>query len=128
MGNAVPPVYRVTDMTLRSNDTEKKESKKKAKQFIGALHRAGRVAGIVEHVFNGSRLKVSIPGENVIIAFGFEAIRTPSNRDETDALGQEVFNFVYDKLYQRDVELIVDSIDQGGNFFGSLFYNSKNFG
>jgi len=126
--SSAPPVYRVTDTTLRADDTERKESKQKAKQFIGALQRAGRVAAIVEHVFNGSRLKVSIPGESCVICFGLEAIRTPSNRDDKEPLGKEVFDFVYDKLYQRDVELIIDSIDQAGNFFGSLFFNSKNFG
>jgi len=130
--NAVPPVYRVTDLTLRSNDTEKKESKAKAKQFVGALQRAGRVQGIVEHVFNGSRLKISIPNENCIIAFGLEALRTPSDRtsdsDKEKELSKEVFNFVYDKLYQRDVDLIVESADQNGNFFGSLFLGGNNFG
>jgi len=127
--STAPPVYRATDTTLRSTETEKKESKNKAKQFVGALQRAGRVQGIIEHIFNGSRFKINIPKQNVILGFGLEAIRTPSNREsDNEPLGKEVYDFVYDKLYQRDVELIVDSVDQAGNFFGSLFFNNKNFG
>ena len=121
------PIYRVTDTTLRSTEAEKKQSKQKAKQFFGALQRAGRVSGIVEYVFNGSRLKISIPSENCVISFGLEALRTPT-KSENEELCKEVHEFVYDKLQHRDVELIVDSSDQAGNFFGSLFINSVNFG
>jgi len=121
------PIYRVTDTTLRQNDAEKKQSKQKAKQFFGALQRAGRVDGIVEYVFNASRLKVSIPNEKCIITFGLEAIRTPT-KEENEELSKEVHDFVYDKLQQRDVQLIVENSDQAGNFFGSLFINAKNLG
>lgn len=127
--SAASHVYRVTDTSNRSSETDKKESKKKAQQFIGALQRAGRVSGIVEFVFGASRFKISIPSENCIVTFGLEAVRTPSNREsDKDPLGKEASDFSYEKLMQRDVEVIVENIDQAGNFFGSLFLNSKNFG
>ena len=128
---APAPVYRVSDMSLRGTESEKRESKQKAKQFFGSLQRAGRVSGIVEHVFNGTRVKLSIPSENCVIAFGLEAVRTPTERDSNPKekeLAKEVFDFVYEKVYQRDVDVIIDSLDQAGNFFGSLFIGGQNLG
>merc|ERR1712137_1204401 len=122
------PVYRVTDTSLRSNDSERKESKAKAKQFFPSLQRAGRIPAIVEYVFNASRFKVSIPKENCIVTLALEGIRTPSTKSEdNDPWGSPSSSFTYDRLFQRDVEVIINTIDQGGNFIGLLFYNSQNF-
>jgi len=45
------------------------KSASKAKQFLPRLTRQGRVGAVVEHVFNGSRLKIWVPRDNFKATF-----------------------------------------------------------
>ena len=135
------PIHRFTDLTAPPSKAEteeqkqkaskgkKKETKSKAKQFLGFLTRAGRVRAVVEYVYGSSRVKLMVPSENCIINFGIEGVQTPVFRPEKqEPFGQEAYDFVYERLFQRDVEIIVDNVDNGGNFWGALFVGNKSIG
>ena len=115
------PVHRVSDL---SSDAAK------AKQFFPFLERAGKLTGIVEFVSSGSRIKVYLPKETCLITFllgGVSCPRAPNaNREGGEPFGLEAQQFTWEKVYQREVDIEVESMDKNGNCVGTLFCNGKN--
>mmetsp|Transcript_15487 Transcript_15487/g.60557 ORF Transcript_15487/g.60557 Transcript_15487/m.60557 type:complete len:893 (-) Transcript_15487:1971-4649(-) len=123
------PKHRISDLTQRGDQQAKNAAVAKARAFLPSFQRAGRVKGSVEYVMNGSRVKVLIPKENALVVFALESIRTPSGRGgNKEPLAEECTEYVREKLHQRNVELLVDDVDKGGNFIGSLWVKNRNFG
>jgi staphylococcal nuclease domain-containing protein 1 len=121
------PTLRVADV---SGDLAK------SKQFLPFLQRAGKVQGIVEFVASGSRLRIYIPKETVLITFllsGIECPRgsrpdpaNPGKMIPSDPFGDEAAVFTKEHTLQREVEVQVESMDKGGNFIGWLFVDNLN--
>merc|ERR1719424_1627017 len=67
---AEPPRSKTTDLASR-------DSADRAKRFLSALQRHGRVRGIVQYIPNGSRFKVLISKENCLISLAIAGLRCP---------------------------------------------------
>jgi staphylococcal nuclease domain-containing protein 1 len=95
------------------------------------LQRAGRTTAVVERVLGGSRFKLWIEKETCMIPFVLHSIRTekavPGKEPvEYDAEHRKrVTQFAREQLYQRDVEVVIDSVDKRGNYVGALYVNGK---
>lgn len=126
-------VHKVTDLV---GDTAK------AKTFLPFLTRARGHKAIVEHVFNGGRYKLYLPGENSSIAFALSGIRVPmparrgrkggaggaggeaSAGRAADPFSQEALDFARDNLLLQEVEIDVVDMDKGGTALGELRFGS----
>lgn len=85
---------------------------------------------VVDYVFSGSRFKLRIDRENVVIGFGLQGIRVPQpdqNSKISTQLSNEAKNFSKSHLHQRDVQIEVRHMDKKGNFFGQLWIGDKLF-
>eukprot|EP01135_Chromosphaera_perkinsii_P002958 Nk52_evm69s230 gene=Nk52_evmTU69s230 len=115
------PVHRVSDLSADSA---------KARQFFPFLERAAKLTGIVEFVSSGSRLKLYLPKETCLITFllgGISCPRAPNaNKEGGEPFGAEALEFTWSKVYQREVDIEVESMDKNGNCVGTLFVNGKN--
>ncbi|ODV88532.1 hypothetical protein CANCADRAFT_3171 [Tortispora caseinolytica NRRL Y-17796] len=108
------------DRTVNASETATK-----AKSFLNALVRRGRVPAVVDFVNSGSRFRVLIPRENVRISFILAGVRAPrfarNPEDTGEPFGQESFDYSSDRLMQRDVEVEVLNVDRTGAFIGLLY-------
>ena len=66
----------------------------------------------------GHKIRVSIPKEGAVIAFCLAGVRCPQ-RDEPYAA--EALAYTRSRILQREVEIVVDSVDRTGIFLGTLF-------
>jgi len=106
----------------------------KSKQFLSFLQRAGRMQAVVEFVASASRYRLYIPRENCVITFLLSGIQCPRGERNlpggtmvpAEPFGNEAHAFVKDMIMQREVEIVVESIDKGGNFIGWCFEGTTN--
>jgi len=106
----------------------------KSKQFLSFLQRAGRMQAVVEFVASASRYRLYIPRENCVITFLLSGIQCPRGERmmpggipvAAEPFGNEAHAFVKDMIMQREVEIVVESIDKGGNFIGWCFEGTTN--
>lgn len=122
---------------------------KKAKLVFATLSKDKTYKGIIEHVFTGSRYKVSIPSENVTMQLALSQVRTPaivknapttSDGDDAKAEGLEegevkenpLVKWVeagkrYSRhtLLQRKVDLEISDMDRNGIMMGKVFVTSE---
>lgn len=101
----------------------------KAKAYSGALMRAGKLKGIVEYCFNGSRFKMFIPSENCSIMFAPNALRVPQPSPPAGSARQvkaaEPFGDASKRharlsVLQRTVEITCTGVTLGGVIVGSI--------
>ncbi|KAJ3332315.1 hypothetical protein HDU76_000645 [Blyttiomyces sp. JEL0837] len=111
-----PPVVRVNDAS---------ETAAKAKQFLPFMQRSGTVAGVVEFASSGSRFKLWVPSQNTKITLVLAGIRCPrvgrTPAEKSEPFGQEALDFANRRILQRDVEVVVESVDKVGGFIGNVF-------
>ncbi|CAI5440772.1 unnamed protein product [Caenorhabditis angaria] len=102
----------------------------KSKQFLPYLQRGGRAEGVVEFIASGSRLRIYIPKETVLITFLLGGINCPKNarvgpggvlNGQDEPFANEAFAFTRKLLLQHEVQLEVESLDKSGNFVGYVF-------
>eukprot|EP01122_Echinamoeba_exundans_P001358 TRINITY_DN11430_c0_g1_i1.p2 TRINITY_DN11430_c0_g1~~TRINITY_DN11430_c0_g1_i1.p2 ORF type:complete len:950 (-),score=355.29 TRINITY_DN11430_c0_g1_i1:48-2897(-) len=96
------------------------------------LQRAGRVSAVVDRIFPGGKFKLWIDKDSTMIPFVLHSIRLdklveteegkPGEADP--AHRAKVAKYLRDFVYQRDVEIVVDSVDKRGNYAGTLFINN----
>jgi len=106
----------------------------KSKQFLPFLQRAGRMQAVVEFVASASRYRLYIPRETCVITFLLSGIQCPRGERvmpggttvPAEPFGNEAHAFVKDQILQREVEIMVEAIDKGGNFIGWCFEGSNN--
>lgn len=68
-------------------------------------------------MLSGSRYKIYIPKESVSIAFSPSGVKSPGKDEDFSA---EAMSFSRSKILQRNVEIVVDSVDKIGTFLGTL--------
>jgi staphylococcal nuclease domain-containing protein 1 len=103
----------------RINDVS--ENAAKAKQFLPFLQRQKRIPAVVDHVVNGSRLRVLIPRESAKLAVVLSGVRVPR---QGEAGSSEALNRTTDLAIHRDVQLEVDAVDKTGAFIATVFIPS----
>ncbi|KAI8872635.1 hypothetical protein GQ42DRAFT_161125 [Ramicandelaber brevisporus] len=102
----------------------------RAKSHLFAFQRQGKLGGVVEHVINGSRFRISIPKEKISILFALSGVRAPrvatASTAASEPLGAESLEFTVNRCLQRDVEVEFDGVDKAGAFLGTLWIKGEN--
>lgn len=88
-----------------------------------------RAEGVVEFIASGSRLRVYIPKETVVLTFLLGGINCPRSARAvggnvsgvSEPFAEEAMQFTRRLTLQREVELEVEGTDKMGNFIGYLF-------
>uniref|UniRef100_A0A1I7T3P5 Staphylococcal nuclease domain-containing protein 1 n=1 Tax=Caenorhabditis tropicalis TaxID=1561998 RepID=A0A1I7T3P5_9PELO len=102
----------------------------KSKQFLPYLQKGGRAEGLVEFLSGGSRLRIYIPKETVLITFLLGGINCPKGArvgpggvtvGSAEPFADEAAAFTRKLVLQHEVQLEVESTDKNGNFVGYLF-------
>lgn len=92
----------------------------KAKGYLPFLQRTAHIRkeAVVEYVYSASRIKVYIPKENCLLNLILVGITTPKKDEPFAEKGKE---FLKKLTLQKDVQLLVESMDKLGNFIGTVF-------
>lgn len=108
---------------------------RKAKTLYQGLASKSRHEAVVEYVISGSKLKLSLPKEGLIITLSLSGVKTPSvppKPREGEApkpvppFAVEALDFTRNFCHQHDVEIELDGQDKAGQFKGYLFKGKKN--
>ena len=100
------------------------------------MQRSGSLPCTVEAVMSGSRLKLYIGKDSVLLAFSPSGVRTPSRglppRGNQPAVpaeegGEAAFAFVRQHFLQRDANVTVEGVDKMGTFLGRLTVGASSF-
>ncbi|KCV71412.1 hypothetical protein H696_02359 [Fonticula alba] len=111
----------------------------KAKQFLPFLTRApgARHRGIVEHVVSGSRMKIILPGDSVLLTFSLQGVQCPrapaggagsGDPSKEEPFGAEALAFTAAQVQNRSVEVSISGVDRTGTFTGSLSFQDYEAG
>ncbi|WKX96677.1 hypothetical protein Q1695_012816 [Nippostrongylus brasiliensis] len=101
----------------------------RSKQFLPYLQRSTRAEGVVEFIASGSRLRLYIPKETVVITFLLGGINCPKSgrpgpggvTGPSEPFADEAAAFTRRMVLQHEVEIEVEGLDKMGNFIGYLF-------
>lgn len=120
------PTHRIQDT---SGDSAK------AKKFFPFLKRAQKTEAVVEFVASGSRMRLYIPKESVLVTFLLAGVNCPrgarpaiggGGMQEAEPYGEEALQFTKEKCLQRDVIVTIEEMDKAGNFIGWLWVENDN--
>ncbi|KAG6452178.1 staphylococcal nuclease domain-containing protein 1 [Manduca sexta] len=120
------PAHRIQDT---SGDSAK------ARKFFPFLKRAHKTEAIVEFVASGSRMRLYIPKESVLVTFLLAGINCPrgarpaiggGGMQEAEPFGEEALFFTKEKCLQHDVAVTIEEMDKAGNFIGWLWVDNEN--
>lgn len=117
------PKHKINDCTNGS----------KAEGIFPILQKADRIEGVVEYVMSGSRMRIYIPKDLLMITFLLSGISCPrasmkaANRSSQPAepFGEEALNFTKEKVLQRAVVIRIESLRKG-SMLGTLMINNTN--
>lgn len=115
-GNKDAGIVRIVDLSTDQS---------KAKSYLPFLLRnqSARKEAVVEFVFpSSSKLKLFIPKENCLLNLILIGITSPKS---TDPVGVEAYNFVKQRIHQKDVQISIETMDKVGNFIGSIFFDGN---
>ncbi|CAH0703371.1 unnamed protein product [Spodoptera exigua] len=120
------PTHRIQDT---SGDSAK------SKKFFPFLKRAQKTEATVEFVASGSRMRIYIPKESVLVTFLLAGINCPrgsrpaiggGGMQSAEPFGEEALQFTKEKCLQRDVVVTIEEMDKAGNFIGWLWNDNEN--
>jgi staphylococcal nuclease domain-containing protein 1 len=118
----------------RGAPTTKKQLVERAKAFEEQLKakRAGH-DGIVTFIMNGSRMRLKLVHEKLLITFQMDGVRAPNaeraagnqalNVPKAEPFGTESLAFCREQCMQQDVKVVVNRVDPSGTFVGQIFVN-----
>uniref|UniRef100_A0A0N5CHK2 Micrococcal nuclease n=1 Tax=Strongyloides papillosus TaxID=174720 RepID=A0A0N5CHK2_STREA len=117
----------VNTMTMRV--TELIGDYSRAKQFLPSLQRVTKHSGIVEFVTSGSRYRIFLTKENLVISLALSGITCPRagrpGGNDNEPYGVEATNFAKKFALQHDVEVEIESVDKTGGFIGQIYLVNK---
>ncbi|KAL4717621.1 hypothetical protein ACJJTC_000770 [Scirpophaga incertulas] len=127
-------VYAKKDIpTHRIQDTSGDSAK--AKKFFPFLKRAQKTEATVEFVASGSRMRLYIPKESVLVTFLLAGVNCPrgarpavggGGMQNAEPFGEEALQFTKEKCLQHDVIVTIEEMDKAGNFIGWLWIDNEN--
>ncbi|KAF2350110.1 Staphylococcal nuclease (SNase-like) OB-fold [Trinorchestia longiramus] len=107
----------------------------KAKTYLISLKRLGPIEAVPEFVASGSRLRVYIPRQTCLVTLLLAGITCPrasrmapggvGGTLDAEPYGNEALNFTRSQVLQREVKIVIESMDKGGNFIGWLFFDDN---
>lgn len=131
---ALVGLYAKKDIpTHRIQDTSGDPAK--ARKFLPFLKRAQKTEAIVEFVASGSRMRVYIPKESVLVTFLLAGINCPRGArpsagggpmQPAEPYGEEALQFTKEKCHQHDVVVTIEEMDKAGSFIGWLWVDNEN--
>lgn len=111
------PMHRINDLTTAPDSSRVKH------QYLPSWQRALRTEAVVEFVASGSRFRMFIPKESCLVTFLLAGISCPRSsrpgmegKDPTpgEPYGDDAYNFVRERILQRDVSIKCDTVDKAG--------------
>lgn len=121
------PHHRINDLTA--------DHSKIKHQYLPSWQRALRTEALVEFVASGSRFRLYIPKESCLVTFLLGGITCPrSSRpainnqpaQEAEPWGEEAYNYVKERILQRDISVHIETTDKGGAaVIGWLWYDTN---
>lgn len=121
------PTHRIQDT---SGDSAK------ARKFFPFLKRAQKTEATVEFVASGSRMRLYIPKESVLVTFLLAGVNCPrgarpaigggGGMQDAEPYGEEALQFTKEKCLQHDVVVTIEEMDKAGNFIGWLWIDNEN--
>lgn len=108
------PMVRYNDLSSGS---------KAARQHLPFLQRAGKMSAICDYVINGSKLKLYVPKQSVMISFSPSGVRCPGRGEE---FSEEALAFTRSRFLQRNVIIEVENVDRVGTFLGRVTTTYRN--
>lgn len=129
--STVVPKLRTRPMDLSTNGQKARTKYEELCSKRGAL----RYRASIEHVFAGSRFKVNIPSEGIMVQFSLVAVRAPLSgrkevkgdgtkpsmeKREAEPMSDEARRFSKQKLLQRAVDIEIFDVDKNGIFLGQV--------
>jgi staphylococcal nuclease domain-containing protein 1 len=109
----------------------------RSKQFLSYFLKSPRNDGVVEFVSSGSRLRIYVPKESVIITFLLGGITAPRGArmgpggkmiGENEPFAEEALKFTKKYTLQKEVKFEVETTDKAGGFIGYLFVQKEGGG
>ncbi|XP_013147261.1 PREDICTED: staphylococcal nuclease domain-containing protein 1 [Papilio polytes] len=107
----------------------------KARKFLPFLKRIQKTEAVVEFVASGSRLRLYIPKESVLVTFLLAGVVCPRGARPSasggpmqlaEPHGEEALQFTKEKCLQRDVYVTIEDMDKAGSFIGWLWIENEN--
>lgn len=107
----------------------------KARKFFPFLKRAQKTEAIVEFIASGSRMRLYIPKESVLVTFLLAGVSCPRGARPAigggpmqiaEPFGEEALQFTKEKCLQHDVIVTIEEMDKAGNFIGWLWIENEN--
>lgn len=117
------PIHRINDLVTARNLT-------KIRSFETSLIGDVRHVAVVDFVYTGARFKIRVPQENCQFVFsilGVRALNPDPNQPEQDKVAKEAIDYARNTLFQRDVEVEINSADPKGVFYGTIYYKRTNY-
>lgn len=111
------PSHRINDLTTAPDSSRIKH------QYLPSWQRALRTEALVEFVASGSRFRLFIPKESCLVTFLLAGITCPRTSrpgndkikaSDAEPFGEEAFNYVKERILQRDVSVHMDTTDKNG--------------
>ena len=117
-------IYSIKDANIyRYIDTSK--NLKAARTVFGNLSSKGDMQGVIEYVFSGSKFKIRLDTDNVVISFGLIGVEIPAhdpNQKEISAIYNRAKDNAKLKLHQHNVIINIKYMDKRGSFLGNLWH------
>jgi len=120
----------------RSINDVSRDSRKAKTLLTGLLTKPFHDA-VVEYVVSGSKLKLHLPKESLLITFSLAGVRTPSvppkakpgeQQKETPPFAVEAADFTRNFCHHMDVTVEIDGQDKTGAFKGYLWKGKQHLG
>ncbi|XP_068621678.1 staphylococcal nuclease domain-containing protein 1 [Battus philenor] len=107
----------------------------KARKFFPFLKRAQKTEATVEFVASGSRMRLYITKESVLVTFLLAGVNCPRGArpsagggpmQDAEPYSEDALQFTKEKCLQRDVIVTIEEIDKAGSFIGWLWVDNEN--
>jgi len=116
----------------KKNEEEKKEPTIHDLNEAATKLRGQKVKAVVEKVINGSRFKLSLPEQGIIVQFSLLGLTSPGMgklSEEPKPFAKEALEFTRELTNLRDCEVTVERVDgKTCAFLGSIYFDGKDFG
>jgi endonuclease YncB( thermonuclease family) len=122
--------------TRRVHDLTQRDATRRARELFPILCRgqnpltaSSELTGIVEHVSAGTRFKVFLTKDALLVSFALAGVRcspwSPARQptvptDDNDAIGKQAWSLARMLTLQRDVCIRLLSMDRHGTFLGTM--------
>ncbi|KAL9653653.1 hypothetical protein ABK040_009130 [Willaertia magna] len=110
------PIYHFNDISRKTIGEQTK--------FMRLLKDRTSVKAVVEKVVSGSRFKLYLPNDSLLVMFAVTGVSVPAKGKQ---FAKEALNFALRHLALKECEIIVDNIDKLGAICGELIVDKRSY-